>query len=139
MPALASLVLLAGCAASPKPPALLAPKELPEGLVVELTKRGSGPVPARGQQVLVDYVATFTDGEVFDSTEFRGEPLKVTVGLGQVIEGWDEALTRLPVGSRVRMYVPSRYGYGKRGGGEVVPPDTDLVYYLEVLKIVEDK
>ena len=75
------------------------------------------------------------DGKVFDSSIQRGEPLEFTLGIGQVIEGWDEGLLLLNEGDKARLIIPSDLAYGSRGAGGVIPPNAVLIFDVELVKI----
>lgn len=75
------------------------------------------------------------DGKVFDSSVQRGEPLEFTLGIGQVIEGWDEGLLLLNEGDKARLIIPSDLAYGSRGAGGVIPPNAVLIFDVELVKI----
>ncbi len=108
----------------------------PSGLQYEVIKAGAGPKPVATDRVKVHYVGTLLDGEEFDSSVRRGEP--AVFGLGQVIEGWVEALELMPVGSKYKVYVPSALGYGPSPGpGGRIPGNSVLVFELELLEIVK--
>jgi len=107
--------------------------ELPGGLQYRVIKAGNGPVPQPTDQVRVHYSGTLIDGTEFDSSYRRGEP--AVLGVGQVIDGWQQALTRMPVGSRWQVFVPSELGYGHAGAGGVIGPDETLIFDVELLGI----
>ena len=100
---------------------------------VIVVKAGTGPVPQSTDQVRVHYAGTLIDGTEFDSSYRRGEPTVLSVG--QVIEGWQQALTRMPVGSRWQLFVPSDLAYGHAGAGGVIGPDETLIFDVELLGI----
>lgn len=78
----------------------------------------------------------FDSKQKFDSSVDRGEPLTFTVGKGQVIAGWDEALlTDMPVGSIREVIIPPQLGYGARGAGNVIPPNATLYFRMELVSI----
>jgi peptidylprolyl isomerase len=95
---------------------------------------GDGPTPQPGQRVTVHYTGYFTDGRKFDSSLDRGQPFTFVLGVGQVIAGWDEGLATMKVGGKRILYIPARLGYGSRGQGPI-PPDTDLVFEVELLDV----
>ncbi len=107
----------------------------PNGLRIRMLSEGSGPIPSRGQNVSVHYTGRFAGGEVFDSSYSRNKPLQFKAGSGQVIEGWDEAMLYLPEGSKAVLYIPSDLAYGSRGAGGVIPPNTPLVFEVEMVKV----
>jgi FK506-binding protein 1 len=77
-------------------------------------------------------------GKRFDSSKGRS-PFKFTIGMGQVIQGWDEGVMKMSLGERAVLTIPSRMGYGSRGAGGVIPPNADLVFDVELLQINEKK
>lgn len=108
---------------------------LPSGLQYEDLRVGDGPSPQPGDRVTVHYTGTLTNGKQFDSSRDRGRPLQFTIGVGQVIKGWDEGVASMKVGGRRKLIIPSELGYGSRGAGGVIPPDATLVFDVELLAI----
>jgi FKBP-type peptidyl-prolyl cis-trans isomerase len=108
-------------------------KETPSGLFYSITKEGSGATPEKGAQVAVHYKGTLVDGTVFDSSYQRDEPIKFTVGVGQVIPGWDEGILILTKGAGARLVIPSHLAYGAQGAGGVIPPDATLIFDVELV------
>mgnify|MGYP001571782313 CR=1 FL=1 len=107
----------------------------PSGLkLVELVP-GQGPSPKTGQKVTVHYTGTFQDGKKFDSSVDRGQPFSFTLGVGQVIKGWDEGVATMKVGEKRKLLIPSQLGYGASGAGGIIPPNTDLIFEVELLTI----
>ena len=105
------------------------------GLQYEVLTEGTGEKPTAENQVRVHYHGTLIDGTVFDSSVERGEP--AVFGVGQVIKGWTEALQLMPVGSKWKVYIPSSLGYGERGAGGDIGPNSTLIFEVELLEIVE--
>ena len=110
---------------------------LPSGLMYKVLVKGDGPVAKTTDKVKVKYEGRLIDGTVFDSTEKHGgEP--ATFAPNQVIKGWTEALTMMPVGSKWQLYIPQELAYGSRDAGQI-KPFSALIFDVEVLEIVEDK
>jgi len=107
--------------------------ELKNGLQYIVVKEGNGDKPAPKDTVVVHYRGTHIDGTEFDSSYKRNEP--ATLPLNGVIPGWQEALTRMPVGSRWRIFVPANLAYGARGAGAAIGPNETLVFDVELLEI----
>ncbi len=105
------------------------------GLKYTVLKAGKGNPPKQGQVVLVHYTGTLTNGKKFDSSRDRGQPFSFTVGAGQVIKGWDEALSTMKVGERRKLVIPPQLGYGAVGAGADIPPNATLIFDVELLKI----
>lgn len=105
------------------------------GLFYNITKKGSGISPSIGSQVSVHYEGKLTDGTIFDSSYKRNEPIKFAVGLGQVIKGWDEGIMLLNKGAIARFVIPSELAYGSRGAGNVIPPNSTLIFQVELVNI----
>ncbi len=103
------------------------------GLQYEFIKKGEGEIPKATDQVKVDYVGTLVDGTEFDSSISRGEP--VVFGVDQVIPGWGEALQLIPVGSKVRLVIPSDLAYGDQGVMPKIEPNSVLVFEVDLLGI----
>lgn len=96
-----------------------------ETVVVERLVEGAGPGAKNGDEITMSYVGTLRDG----GAEFdRATTFKFTLGEGEVIKGWDKALLGVPVGARVRLTIPPKLGYGKRGSPPEIPPDAWLVF-----------
>ena len=116
-------------AANAKKPGIIT---TPSGLQYEVLTQGTGDVPQKTDKVKVHYEGKLIDGTVFDSSIQRGEP--AVFGLNQVIKGWTEGLSLMPVGSKWRLYVPQELGYGERQAGKI-PPYSTLIFDVELLGI----
>ena len=109
--------------------------DLPSGLQYEILKQGTGAKPSANDKVKCHYHGTLINGTVFDSSVQRGEP--ATFGVSQVIPGWVEALQLMPVGSKWRLFIPSNLAYGEHGAGDVIEPNSTLIFDVELLDIVK--
>ena len=105
------------------------------GLFYNITKKGSGISPSKGSQVSVHYEGKLTDGTIFDSSYKRDKPIKFSVGVGQVIKGWDEGIMLLNKGAIARFVIPSELAYGSRGAGNIIPPNSTLIFEVELVNI----
>ena len=104
------------------------------GLKWTVLKEGKGETPKRGDKVVVHYTGWLTNGKKFDSSRDRGEPFKFTVGVSQVIKGWDEGVMRMRPGDRFKFTIPANLAYGERGVGPI-PPNSVLVFDVEFIKV----
>ena len=109
--------------------------ELPSGLQYQILMQGTGAKPSANDKVKCHYHGTLINGTVFDSSVQRGEP--ATFGVSQVIPGWVEALQLMPVGSKWRLFIPSNLAYGEHGAGDVIEPNSTLIFDVELLDIVK--
>ena len=104
----------------------------PSGLRWKDFQVGTGPSPSKGQTVIVHYHGRLADGSVFDSSRQRGEVFKFTLGMGQVIKGWDEGVASMKVGGVRRLVVPPDLGYGAQGSPPKIPAEATLVFDIEL-------
>lgn len=109
--------------------------ELPSGLQYQVLKQGNGAKPKATDKVKCHYHGTLINGTVFDSSVQRGQP--AVFGVNQVIPGWVEALQLMPVGSKWRLFIPSNLAYGEQGAGEMIEPNSTLIFEVELLDIVK--
>jgi len=110
---------------------------LPSGLKIYKLKETKGKKPVKGQVVSVHYKGYFKDGRMFDSSYKYGQPFSFKVGMGKVIQGWDEGILKLREGEEAVLFIPSYLAYGERGAGNVIPPDTDLIFIVKLEKVGE--
>ncbi len=105
------------------------------GLRYKIIQKGSGAQAEKGKSVSVHYEGSLDNGQVFDSSYRRKDPITFTLGIGQVIQGWDEGIALLKEGDKARFVIPSYLGYGERGAGGVIPPNATLVFDVELVKV----
>ena len=105
------------------------------GLRYQIIQKGSGAKASQGKNISVHYKGQLADGRVFDSSYERKQPIDFTVGVGQVIKGWDEGLQLLHVGDKARLVIPSHLAYGSQGAGGVIPPDATLIFDVELMDV----
>jgi peptidylprolyl isomerase len=107
------------------------------GLEYEILKDGAGASPRAGNKVTVHYTGWLNNngekGKEFDSSVRLGQPFSFTIGVGQVIQGWDEGVMTMKVGEQRRLFIPSNLGYGSRGAGGVIPANANLIFDVELL------
>ncbi|AJT40934.1 FKBP-type peptidyl-prolyl cis-trans isomerase [Psychromicrobium lacuslunae] len=110
--------------------------EVPTELVIEDISVGGGAEVKAGDNISAHYVGVaFSTGEEFDSSWNRGTPLDFTVGVGQVIQGWDQGLLGMKVGGRRRIEIPSELAYGERGAGAAIGPNEALIFVVDLVGI----
>jgi FKBP-type peptidyl-prolyl cis-trans isomerase len=105
----------------------------PSGLQYKIITKGTGEIPADSSKVKVNYKGTLIDGTEFDSSYKRKEP--ATFRANQVIKGWTEALTMMPVGSKWELYIPQELAYGARETGGPIKPFSTLIFEVELVGI----
>lgn len=107
--------------------------KLDNGVYYEVIEEGKGEIPADSSRVKVNYEGRLINDTIFDSSYKRNEP--TTFRCNQVIPGWTNALTHMPVGSKWKVYIPQEQGYGEREAGPVIKPFSTLVFTIELLGI----
>ena len=109
----------------------------PSGLGYVVLKEGSGPTPQKGQTVEVNYrgVTESHPDKEFDSSYKYGKPAEFQVGVGRLIKAWDEALLTMKTGEKRKLIVPPELGYGKTGNGPDIPPNSTLIFEVELVGI----
>ena len=110
------------------------PTTYPDGLVVQDITLGTGPEVKAGDTVVMNYIGTLQDGTKFDSSYDRNQPFTTQIGVGQVIQGWDEGVPGMMVGGKRKLIIPPALGYGNQAVG-TIPPNSTLVFEVELLQI----
>ena len=103
------------------------------GLLYKFEKENNSHKPSNGNKVKVHYKGMLLDGTVFDSSFKRNQPIEFTLGVGQVIKGWDEGISLLGIGDKASFIIPSDLAYGASGAGGVIPPNATLVFEVELI------
>ena len=103
------------------------------GLLYKFEKENNSQKPSKGNKVKVHYKGMLLDGTVFDSSLKRNQPIEFTLGIGQVIKGWDEGISLLGIGDKASFIIPSDLAYGASGAGGVIPPNATLVFEVELI------
>ncbi len=96
---------------------------------------GEGAEAVSGKRVKVHYTGTLTDGKKFDSSHDRRQPFEFSLGRGEVIQGWDQGVAGMRVGGKRKLVIPPELGYGARGFPPVIPPNSTLVFEVELLAV----
>jgi len=106
-------------------------------LIIEDIEEGTGSaVIESGDDIVIHYTGTLTDGTVFDSSYDRGEPFQTQIGVGAVIQGWDEGVLGMKVGGRRKLTIPPDMAYGGQGVGSI-PPNSTLIFEVELIEILK--
>jgi hypothetical protein len=119
----------------PGVPYLSGPVETDRGVQFVDEVVGTGRMPETGKVVKVHYSGWLPDGTPFDSSRDRDQPIAIRFDSGQVIKGWDIGLASMRVGGKRRLIIPAELGYGSGGAGEAIPPDSVLVFDVELLDV----
>lgn len=104
------------------------------GLYFILQKKGNGAYPVPGKNVTVNYTGSFIDGKIFDSSYKRNKPFTFKLGIGEVIHGWEEGISKMRVGDKAKLVIPSSLAYGDQQMGPV-PPYATLVFDIELVSV----
>tara|TARA_Y100000994_G_scaffold247783_1_gene253880 strand:+ start:943 stop:2016 length:1074 start_codon:yes stop_codon:yes gene_type:complete len=108
------------------------------GLQYVILTSSEGEKPQNGQKVSVNYSGFLLDGTMFDSSYKRNKPFEFVLGQGRVIKGWDEGVALLNKGSKAKFIIPPHLAYGSRGAGGLIPPNSTLIFEVELIEIVDD-
>ena len=110
--------------------------DVPTELVITDLIEGDGPEAKPGNTVSAHYVGVaWSTGEEFDASWGRGAPLDFKVGVGQVIQGWDQGLLGMKVGGRRRLEIPPHMAYGERGAGGAIGPGETLIFVVDLVNV----
>lgn len=104
-------------------------------LIIEDLVVGTGAEAKSGNLITVNYSGTLLNGTKFDSSYDRGDPFSFTLGAGEVIAGWDQGFSGMKIGGKRKLTIPSHLGYGERGAGSDIPPNSTLVFEVELLEV----
>lgn len=104
------------------------------GLKYTITKHGKGARPVKGNKVSVHYVGKLTDGQIFDTSR-KGRPFSFYLGLGEVIDGWDEGIALLNVGDEAIFTIPADLAYGDEGAGPLIKAGATLIFEVELMGV----
>ncbi len=110
-------------------------KTLPSGLKYVDEKEGTGAEAEAGKAIYVHYSGYLPDGTMFDSSVKKGQVFPLTLGAGRVIKGWEEGIAGMKEGGKRKLLIPPALGYGSRGFGGSIPPNSDLVFDIELIKV----
>ena len=111
-------------------------QKLENGLLIEDIVVGNGNEAKDHNKVVVNYTGTLENGSVFDSSLKPGrDPFTFTLGVGSVIKGWDQGVKGMKVGGKRKLVIPPELGYGDKGAGNVIPPNTTLYFEVELLEV----
>jgi peptidylprolyl isomerase len=105
-------------------------------LVIEDILVGEGKGAVKGALITAHYRGTLDDGTVFDSSYDKGRPFQCVIGTGRVIKGWDQGIPGMKVGGKRRLYVPAHLAYGERQIGELIKPNSNLHFEIELLEVL---
>lgn len=108
---------------------------IPGGLIIEDVTLGRGAIAEHGDDIVVHYVGKLLDGQQFDSSRSRRDPLDFALGAGDVIKGLDQGVQGMRVGGVRKLTIPAELAYGEQGCGGVIPPNATLVFDVELLEI----
>ena len=105
-------------------------------LKIEDIQVGTGKEVVSGDNIVIHYKGTLTDGTKFDSSYDRGEPFETQIGVGQVIKGWDEGVVGMKVGGKRKLTIPPEMGYGNRAVGPI-PANSTLIFEVELVDVLK--
>lgn len=100
------------------------------------TEIGTGKTVVKGALVIAHYEGFLENGTKFDSSLDRGKPFQFVIGSGRVIKGWDQGIMGMKVGGKRTLKVPSHLAYGERKIGDMIPPNSNLLFHVELLDVL---
>jgi FKBP-type peptidyl-prolyl cis-trans isomerase len=103
------------------------------GIVKKMVNKGEGECPQQGQEVTVNYIGRLENGTIFDQSADHGEPLKINIGTGQVIEGWDKGIMAMQLAEKADLVISSKYAYGDMGSPPKIPGGATLIFTVELI------
>jgi len=103
------------------------------GLFYLIDNKGNNDFSSIGSTVSVHYTGKLIDGTIFDSSYQRNNPISFVIGKGQVIKGWDEGILKIAKGGSAKLVIPSDLAYGENGAGEIIPPNSTLIFDVELI------
>ena len=110
--------------------------ELQPGITKKILREGEGgALPVTGEQITVHYTGRLENGTVFDSSVTRGQPFECSIGVGQVIKGWDVGMMSMSIGEKAELTIIGEFAYGASGSPPTIPPNATLIFEVELLKI----
>ena len=111
------------------------PRRMTQDLQVEKYQEGSGQMAEKGKMVSVHYTGTLENGQKFDSSRDRGQPIEFPLGVGYVIPGWDQGIAQMRVGDKARLTIPGNLAYGEAGVPGIIPPNATLIFDVELMDV----
>lgn len=111
--------------------------ETESGLLYYDMVEGTGEMPVDGDRVLLEFVAWLEDGTFLGSSQQMGSPLVATIGIGQLFPGWEEGLLTMQEGGTRQLFIPPELGYGETGAGNLIPPNSNLIWQVTLLDVIE--
>ncbi|QQS35858.1 MAG: FKBP-type peptidyl-prolyl cis-trans isomerase [Ignavibacteriales bacterium] len=109
------------------------------GLKYIIIEKGSGEKAVTGKEAAVHYTGYLLNGTIFDSSIPRKEPIEFILGKGMVIKGWDEGISLMSIGDKMKLIIPANLAYGERGSGDVIPPNSTLIFDVELVGLSDPK
>ena len=115
--------------------AVRVPKLMQKELQITDTLLGTGKETVKGALLVVEYEGFLEDGTKFDSSLDRGRSFQFVIGSGRVIKGWEQGVMGMKVGGKRTLFVPAHLGYGERQIGDFIKPNSNLIFYIELLEV----